>query len=82
MASEVARGMSQLPPSWVVGGSCRTHWPGVISTSADEAVSRTSATGVNGVALKIRVVIAKDVQPSSWIGANEEELMPSPNVTT
>ena len=73
--STVFKGMSQLPASWVTDGSCAIHWSGFSSTSTDEAVSRTFAAGETRA-----VPNAKDVQPFSWFGADEKELMLSPNM--
>jgi len=79
-AGTVYKGMRELPPSWVVDGSVTIHWSGFSSTSTDESVSRTFAKGPTGVMLKIKVFNAKDVQPFSWFGTDEKELMLSPNM--
>mmetsp|Transcript_31162 Transcript_31162/g.57094 ORF Transcript_31162/g.57094 Transcript_31162/m.57094 type:complete len:579 (+) Transcript_31162:2-1738(+) len=75
----VYKGIGQLPSSWIVDGSCSIHWSGFTSTSTDEEVARGFA-GTRGVVLKIKVFNAKDVQPFSWFGSSEQELMLSPNM--
>lgn len=79
-AGTVFKGMHALPASWVVDGTAAIHWSGFSSTSTDEQVSRGFASGPGGVVLKIKVFNAKDVQPYSWFGADEKELMLSPNM--
>ena len=78
----VYKGMSKLPESWVVDGSCAIHFSGFSSTSTEESVARGFATqgGSSGVVLKIKVFNAKDVQLFSWFGTDEKELMLSPNM--
>lgn len=60
-------------------GSKRVHWSGFSSTTTDIAVA-TGFAGRDGLVLKISVLNAKNVQPYSWFGKEEAELMLSPNM--
>jgi hypothetical protein len=81
-ATTVYKGMQQLPPSWKVDGTAKIHWSGFSSTSTNKQVACGFASqgGSDGVLLKIKVVNAKDVQPYSWFGDGEKELILSPNM--
>ena len=75
----VYRGIDD-PPS--VGGyvkSSRVHWSGFSSTSTDPAVAKEFA-GPAGVVFRLDVHNAKDIQPWSWFGRDEGELLLSPNM--
>ena len=60
-------------------GTKRVHWSGHSSTTTDVAVAKENA-GPQGLVLKIAVLNAKNVQPYSWFGTAEAELMLSPNM--
>jgi hypothetical protein len=60
-------------------GSKKIHWSGYSSTTTDEKVAQTFA-GVGGLVLRIVVKNAKNVQPGSWFGTTESELILSPNM--
>eukprot|EP00729_Bicosta_minor_P000125 gene125-18667_t len=60
-------------------GTKRVHWSGYSSTTTDVAVAQKFA-GPQGLVLKIAVLNAKNVQPYSWFGTAEAELMLSPNM--
>ena len=60
-------------------GKKKVHWSGFSSTTTDESIARTFA-GVGGLVLKIDVQNGKNVQPYSWFGKDEAELVLTPNM--
>ena len=58
--------------------SSKIHWSGFSSTSVDPAVARAFASG--GVIFVLDVRNAKDIQPFSWFGSGEGELLLNPNM--
>ena len=60
-------------------GTKKVHWSGFSSTTTDESIARTFA-GVGGLVLKIDVQNGKNVQPYSWFGTDEAELVLTPNM--
>lgn len=57
----------------------KIHWCGFSSTTTDESVAQSFA-GVGGLMLKIEVHNGKNVQPYSWFGKSEAELILTPNM--
>ena len=60
-------------------GKKKVHWSGFSSTTTDESIARGFA-GVGGLVLKIDIQNGKNVQPFSWFGTDEAELVLTPNM--
>jgi hypothetical protein len=76
----VYKGLHSIPSTWVLDGTKSLYFSGFSSTSMNEQVARGFAAGDSGIVLKIKVINAKDVQPYSWFGSEEQELILSPNM--
>jgi hypothetical protein len=74
----VFRGMKNCPVQDYKQGKT-VHWSGFSSSSTLPNVA-TGFAGRSGVVFKLHVNNAKDIQPFSWFGAAEGELLLSPNM--
>lgn len=77
-ARKVYRGIQDPPNLHHYIKSSRIHWSGFSSTTVDPDVARGFASG--GVIFVLDVQNAKDIQPFSWFGSAEGELLLSPNM--
>lgn len=74
----VYRGIEDPPHQDRYVKSNRIHWSGFSSTTVNPDVARGFARG--GVIFELDVRNAKDIQPYSWFGNAEGELLLSPNM--
>ena len=70
----------QGPPLADYKMSSKIHWSGFSSTTVKPRVARDGFAGVGGVVFVMQVHNAKDIQPFSWFGTGEGELLLSPNM--
>ena len=77
-ARTVYRGIHDPPALASYVKSSKIHWSGFSSTSVDAAVAAGFASG--GVVFVLQVRNAKDIQPYSWFGSGEGELLLNPNM--
>ena len=57
----------------------KIHWSGFSSTSVSPGVGQLFGGG-GGVVFKLKVLNAKNVQPFSWFGGEEREMLLNPNM--
>lgn len=77
-ARTVYRGIHDPPNQSSYIKSSKVHWSGFSSTSVEPAVAKQFASG--GIVFKLDVRNAKDIQPFSWFGSGEGELLLNPNM--
>lgn len=75
----VYKGMAMPQNVDKYNGKKKIHWSGFSSTTTSEAVAQKFA-GIGGLVLKMDVQNGKNVQPYSWFGKEEAELVLSPNM--
>lgn len=79
VVTTVYKGMAMPANVDKYNGKKKILWSGFSSTTTSEAVAQKFA-GIGGLVLKIKVGNGKDVQPHSWFGTSEAELVLSPNM--
>jgi len=79
VVTTVYKGMAMPANVDKYNGKKKILWSGFSSTTTSEAVAQKFA-GIGGLVLKIEVGNGKDVQPHSWFGTSEAELVLSPNM--
>jgi hypothetical protein len=80
ISQTVYRGIRNLPNLSRYTGSSKVHWSGFSSTTTQPSVARDTFAGPSGVVFVLRVHNAKDIQPFSWFGTTEGELLLNPNM--
>jgi hypothetical protein len=76
----VYRGIRNPPNLANYTASSKIHWSGFSSTTINPSVARDGFAGPGGVVFVLHVHNAKDIQPFSWFGIGESELLLNPNM--